>query len=195
LSAYGSLLSSISDSHSKKSAIENPPWRIVHDRDAECAEGHAKAHRKKTVSELSVLARGISETFVVKKLFQSKSELLCDLSASAVQCFRGRGKEQEKIESEYHRMKPKELDQLMTRAKRYSPPAIRLPAAWIDRLEVMAELEGELGYHTMVRRWIEERLRQESRLALRLSKMSPPTIAAVLKRHALKKTGISDDLR
>ena len=103
--------------------------------------------------------------------------------------------EQEKRELEYHRMKPKELDQLMTRAKRYSPPAIRLPAAWIDRLEVMAELEGELGYHTMVRRWIEERLRQESRLALRLSKMSLPTIAAVLKRQAPKKTGISDDLR
>jgi hypothetical protein len=103
--------------------------------------------------------------------------------------------EQEKIESDYHRMKPKELDQLMTRAKRYSPPAIRLPTAWIDRLEVMAELEGEPGYHTMVRRWIEERLRQESGLALRLSKMSPPTIAAVLKRQAPKKTRISDDLR
>jgi hypothetical protein len=103
--------------------------------------------------------------------------------------------EQEKRELEYHRMKPKELDQLMTGAKRHSPPAIRLPAAWIDSLEVMAELEGELGYHTMVRRWIQERLRQESRLALRLSKMSASTIAAVLKRQAAKKPRMSDDLR
>jgi hypothetical protein len=92
--------------------------------------------------------------------------------------------EQEKRESEYHRMKPKEFDQLMTRAKRHSPQVIRLPAAWIDRLEAMAELEGEPGYHTMVRKWIEERLRQESRLAFRLSKMPRPKIAAFLKRHA-----------
>ena len=103
--------------------------------------------------------------------------------------------EQEKIESEYHRMKPEQFGALMTRAKHHSPDTIRLPANWIKELEVMAELEGELEYHTMVQRWIEERLRQESRLALRLSKMSLPTIAAVLKRHALKKGEISDDLR
>jgi hypothetical protein len=71
---------------------------------------------------------------------------------------------QEKRESEYHRMKPEEFDRLMTRARRYTPHTIRLPAAWIDGLEAMAELEGEPGYHTMVQRWIEERLHQESRL-------------------------------
>jgi len=110
--------------------------------------------------------------------------------------FSNRSKEeQEKREAQYHRMKPQEFDQLMARPKRYSPPAIRLPAAWLDRLEVMAELEGEPDYHVMVRRWIEERLRQESRRALRLSKMPLPKIAAVLKRHAPQKTRIWDDLR
>jgi hypothetical protein len=103
--------------------------------------------------------------------------------------------EQAKREAAYHRMKPQEFDQLMARSKRYSPPVIRLPAAWLDRLEVMAELEGAPGYHTMVRRWIEERLRQESRLASRLSKMPLPKIAAVLKRQAPKKSRIWDDLR
>jgi hypothetical protein len=102
--------------------------------------------------------------------------------------------EQEKSELEYHRMKLKEFD-LMSKAKRYSPPAIRLPAAWIDSLEVMAELEGELGYQTMVRRWIEERLHQESRIAVKLSKMSLPTIAAALKRQATKKNRLLNDLR
>jgi len=102
---------------------------------------------------------------------------------------------QEKREAEYHRMKPQEFDQLMARPKRYSPPAIRLPSAWLDRLAVMAELAGEPDYHVMVRRWIEERLRQESRRALRLSKMPLPKVAAVLKRQAPKKTRIWDDLR
>jgi inosine/xanthosine triphosphate pyrophosphatase family protein len=88
--------------------------------------------------------------------------------------------EQEKREAEYHRRKPEEFNRLMTRARRYTPHTIRLPAAWIDGLEAMAELEGEPGFHTMVRRWIEERLRQESRLALRLSKMPLPKIAALL---------------
>ena len=101
---------------------------------------------------------------------------------------------QEKTEAEYHRRKPEEFDRLMIRARRYTPHAIRLPAAWIDGLEAMAELEGEPGYHTMVRRWIEERLRQESRLALRLSKMPLPKIAALLKRQASKMTRVGDDL-
>ena len=102
--------------------------------------------------------------------------------------------EQEKTEAEYHRRKPEEFDRLMTRARRYTPHTIRLPAAWIDGLEAMAELEGEPGYHTMVQRWIEERLRQESRLALRLSKMPLPKIAALLKRQASKMTRVADDL-
>jgi hypothetical protein len=102
--------------------------------------------------------------------------------------------EQEKREAEYHRMKPEEFDRLMTRARRYTPYAIRLPAAWIESLEAMADLEGEPEYHTMVRRWIEERLHHESRLALRLSKMPRSKIAAVLKRQAPKKNQVGDNL-
>ena len=52
--------------------------------------------------------------------------------------------EQEQGEAAYHRVKPQEFDRLMARAKRYSPPAIRLPAAWLDRLEAMAEFEAAL---------------------------------------------------
>ncbi len=103
-------------------------------------------------------------------------------------------KEQEEKEAEYHRMTPEDFNQLMTRAKRHTPHVIRLPAAWIESLEAMAELEGEPGYQSMVRRWIEERLRQESRLALRLSKMPLPKIAAVLKRQTTKKTQVRSDL-
>jgi len=102
--------------------------------------------------------------------------------------------EQEKREAEYHRMKPEEFDRLMTRAKHHSPHAIRLPADWIETLEAMAELEGEPEYHIMVRRWIQERLRQESRMVLRLSRMPLPKIAAVLKRQAEKKTQVRGDL-
>ncbi|MBI4523184.1 MAG: hypothetical protein HY695_05150 [Deltaproteobacteria bacterium] len=102
--------------------------------------------------------------------------------------------EQEEKEAEYHRMKPQDFDQLMSRAKRHTPYMVRLPAAWIESLEAMAELEGEAGYQSMVRRWIEERLRQESRLALRLSKMPLPKIAAVLKRQTTKKTQVRSDL-
>lgn len=102
--------------------------------------------------------------------------------------------EQEKREAEYHRMKPEEFDRLMTRARRHTPHAIRLPAAWIERLEAMAEMEGAPGYHSMVQRWIDERLRHEFKLALRLSKMPLPKIAAVLKRQGAKKTQVGDDL-
>ena len=69
--------------------------------------------------------------------------------------------EQEKIEAQYHRMKPEELDPLMSQAKRHSPGAIRLPAELVETLKMVAESEGEPEYQPMVKRWIEERLRKE----------------------------------
>ena len=68
----------------------------------------------------------------------------------------------EKVEAEYHRMKPANFDAAMTRAKRYSPDTIRLPRQLVQTLKMVAESEGEAEYQAMVRRWIEERLRQET---------------------------------
>ncbi|MGH9768710.1 MAG: hypothetical protein ACREAB_14870 [Blastocatellia bacterium] len=91
--------------------------------------------------------------------------------------------EREKKEMEYHQMKPEEFDEQMSRAKRRSPSVIRLPPRLIEALKTMAELEGEAEYQTLVRRWIEERLQQEARMALRLSKMPIPEVVSVLKRQ------------
>jgi predicted DNA binding CopG/RHH family protein len=49
----------------------------------------------------------------------------------------------------------------MSQAKRHTPDTIRLPPELIETLKTVAESEGEAEYQTMVRRWIEERLRQE----------------------------------
>jgi len=94
--------------------------------------------------------------------------------------------EQEKIEAEYHNKRPEEFDNLMSRAKTHSPDAIRLPARLAATLKTMAELEGEPEYQTMVRRWVEERLQQERKLAAKLSKRSPPRKVAALKRQVAK---------
>ena len=91
--------------------------------------------------------------------------------------------EQEKIELEYHQMKPEDFDDLMTRAKRHTPTAIRLPAHLVETLKMMAELEGEPQYQTLVRRWIEERLQQEAKLALKLSQMPLAEVVAILERQ------------
>ena len=69
--------------------------------------------------------------------------------------------EREKIEAQYHRMNPGDLDERMSHAKRYSPSAIRLPPKLVENLRVLAQSEGEPEYQAMVRRWIEERLQQE----------------------------------
>ena len=71
-------------------------------------------------------------------------------------------REQEKVESEYHRMKPEESDETMSAATRQSPNAIRLPSRLVEKLKTMAKVEGEAEYQTMVRTWIEERLQQEA---------------------------------
>src|SRR5439155_19730596 len=71
-------------------------------------------------------------------------------------------REQEKIESQYHRMKPADLDEQMSHAKRHSPGAIRLPTKMVETLKMLAQSEGEPEYQAMVRRWIDERLQRET---------------------------------
>jgi hypothetical protein len=73
--------------------------------------------------------------------------------------------ERQKIEEQYHRMKPEDLDKAMSHARRHSPGAIRLPPRLIETLKMVAESEGEPEYQAMVRRWIEERLREETSAA------------------------------
>ena len=73
--------------------------------------------------------------------------------------------ERQKIEAQYHRMKPEPFDKPMSDARRHSPGAIRLPRELVETLKIVAESEGEPEYQAMVRRWIEERLRQETSTA------------------------------
>jgi hypothetical protein len=69
--------------------------------------------------------------------------------------------ERKKIEAQYHRMKPEDLDKTMSCAKRHSPGAIRLPPELVEILRMLAESEGEPEYQVMVRLWIEERVQRE----------------------------------
>ena len=96
--------------------------------------------------------------------------------------------EQEKVELEYHRMKPEEFDELMSRAKSHTPDAVLIPRKMAKTLKTIAKLEGESRYQTMVRRWIEERLQQETDLVLKLSKQLDPKLRNDLKRQSTKKT-------
>jgi predicted DNA binding CopG/RHH family protein len=73
--------------------------------------------------------------------------------------------EREKIETQYHRMSPQDFNERMSRTKRQSPGAIRLPSKLVEILKTLAESEGEPEYQTMVKRWIEERLQQETSTA------------------------------
>ena len=73
--------------------------------------------------------------------------------------------ERETIEAEYHKMSPRDFDDRMSRTKRQSPGAIRLPPRLVENLKTLAESEGEPEYQTMVKRWIEERLQQETSTA------------------------------
>jgi len=69
-------------------------------------------------------------------------------------------RQQEKIETQYHRLEPEDLDERMSQATRHSPAALRLPPKLVQTLQSLAKSEGEPGYQSMVRRWIEERLQQ-----------------------------------
>ena len=70
--------------------------------------------------------------------------------------------ETETIETQYHKMSPQDFDERMSHVKRQSPGAVRLPTKLVENLKTLAESEGEPEYQTMVKRWIEERLRQET---------------------------------
>ena len=70
--------------------------------------------------------------------------------------------EREKVETQYHRMKPEDLDEAMSLARRHTPGTIRLPRQLVQTLKTVAKSEGEAEYQSMVRRWIEERLKQET---------------------------------
>lgn len=70
---------------------------------------------------------------------------------------------QEEIELEYHQMNPADFDEQVSKANKHVADSIRLPREMVETLKVMAESEGERGYQTMVRKWIEQRLHQEAR--------------------------------
>ncbi len=72
---------------------------------------------------------------------------------------------QEDIELAYHQMNPHEFDEQMMQAKRHSPELLRLSPQLVERLRKKAESAGETEYQTMVNRWIEERLHQETMAA------------------------------
>lgn len=95
------------------------------------------------------------------------------------------GREQAKVESEYHRKKPEDFDQLMVGAISHSPDAIRLPRRMVATLKAVAETEGEPEYETIVKRWLEERLRKETKRAGKAPKKSYSKKAAV-RRHVVK---------
>lgn len=70
--------------------------------------------------------------------------------------------EQARVEAEYHRMKPQDFDEIMSSATRHSPNAVRLPNRLVEKLKTVAERQGKAEYQSMVKTWIEERLRQEA---------------------------------
>jgi len=71
-------------------------------------------------------------------------------------------REHEKVEGEFHRMKPEDFDEIMSTATRQSSNAVRLPNHLVEKLKTVAERQGKSEYQTMVKTWIEERLRQEA---------------------------------
>jgi len=71
-------------------------------------------------------------------------------------------REQEKTESEYHRMKPEDFDEIMSRANHETPTAFRLPPGLVEDLQRFAERQGRSDFREMVKTWIEERLRKEA---------------------------------
>lgn len=95
--------------------------------------------------------------------------------------------EQEKVELAYHQMKPEDFDEVMTQAEHHSPNAIRLSPQVVETLKTLAEIEGEPRYQELARRWIEERLQQEARLALRLAKLPLEKVVSALNRQVAKK--------
>ena len=52
-------------------------------------------------------------------------------------------REQEKVEAEYHRMKPDDFDEMMSTATRQSPNTVRLPNRLVEKLKTVAERQGK----------------------------------------------------
>jgi hypothetical protein len=71
--------------------------------------------------------------------------------------------EQQRVETEYHRMKPEDFGEIMASATRHSPNALLLPNRLVEKLKTVAERQGKSEYRSMVKTWIEERLREEAR--------------------------------
>ncbi len=94
--------------------------------------------------------------------------------------------EREKIEKKYHQMNPTDFDDVMSRSEISATTSIRLPGELVESLKIVAKLEGERKYQTMVRKWITERLQQEVQIALRLSEMPIKEVAAVLEDQLIK---------
>ena len=70
--------------------------------------------------------------------------------------------EQEAVELEYHSMNPEDFDSLIMMAEPHTPSVVRLPAKLVETLKAVAKSKGEPEYQVLVRKWIEERLQQES---------------------------------
>ena len=70
--------------------------------------------------------------------------------------------EQTKVEAEYRRMKPGDFDEAMSSASHHTPTAVRLPHRLVQDLQKFAEQQGKSEYQTLVKTWIEERLRKEA---------------------------------
>ncbi len=78
--------------------------------------------------------------------------------------------ERAQVELEYHQMNPADFDEMMLHATVHIPATLHLPDQLVEGLEALAEVTGEPNYQTMVSRWIEERLQQETSFVLRLTK-------------------------
>ena len=72
-------------------------------------------------------------------------------------------KAQARVEAKYHQMKPADFDEVMSAATPHAPHAVRLPNRLVEKLRTVAERKGKSEYQSMVKSWIEERLRQEAR--------------------------------
>ena len=62
-------------------------------------------------------------------------------------------------------MNPTELDGLMSQATPHAPDIIQLPPQLVQSLKLVAASGRETEYQAMALRWVEERLRQEMKLA------------------------------
>jgi hypothetical protein len=73
--------------------------------------------------------------------------------------------EQAKVEAKYHRMKPEDFDETMSRASHETPTALRLPPRLVEDLQRFAERQGKSDFRKMAKTWIEERLRKEANVS------------------------------